>query len=390
MMAKTDTQKIEELLSRGVERIIEKDHLKRRLLSGEALRIKHGIDPTGPNIHIGRAAQFLKLKDFQDLGHKVVLVIGDFTAQIGDASDKQAMRKPLSEKEIKKNMAGYVTQIGKILDMKKAELHHNSEWLGRLSAKKLLNLAMRFTAQQVIQRRNFKERWDLSKPIGLHELGYPLLQGLDSVRVRADIEIGGSDQLFNLNMGREIQKMLGQPQQDVITLKMLFGLDGRKMSTTWGNVINILDPPQEQFGKIMSLKDELIPDYLELCTRVPIQGIKGMGARDAKAKLAKEIVSIYHGEKAALDAEEEFDRIFKEKGLPSRIPTVAVKEKSLNILDLLVKTKMCSSKSEAKRLVEQGGVELDGEIKKDWREQIEIKRGRIIRAGKRKFVKIVG
>lgn len=387
-MAKTDVKKIEELLSRGVEKIVDKEHLKKRLLSGDVLRIKHGIDPTGPNIHLGRASQFLKLKDFQELGHKIVLIIGDFTAQIGDASDKQAMRKPLSEKEVRENMKDYIKQMSKILDMKKTELHYNSEWLGKLTAKELLNLAVKFTAQQMIQRRNFKERWDRAKPIGLHELNYPLLQGFDSVKIQADVELGGYDQLFNLNTGRDVQKMFGQALQDIMTLKMLSGLDGRKMSTSWGNVININDRPQEQFGKIMSLRDELIMDYFELCTRIPLGEIKKLPPRDAKARLAREIVMIFYGKEAALAAEKEFNKIFKEGGVPSEIPAVSIEEKSLNILDLIVKARLAPSKSEAKRLVEQGGVEIDREIKRDWREQIDIKRGQIVRVGKRKFIKI--
>ncbi|MBI2041393.1 MAG: tyrosine--tRNA ligase [Candidatus Nealsonbacteria bacterium] len=387
-MKNIDSKKIEELLSRGVEQIINRDHLRKKLLLGEVLRVKHGIDPTGPNIHIGRAAQFLKLKDFQELGHKIVLIIGDFTAQIGDASDKQAMRRPLTEKDIKTNMSSYLKQISKILNVEKIELHYNSEWLKKLTAGELLDLSVKFTAQQMIQRRNFKERWEGGKPIGLHELNYPLLQGLDSVKVKADIELGGFDQLFNLNTGRDIQKIFNQEPQDIMTLKMLSGLDGRKMSTSWGNVININDSPNEQFGKVMSLRDDLILDYLELCTRIPLTEIESLSPRDAKAKLAKEIVKIYHGEKAEESAGAEFNRVFKEKQAPSDIPEVEIQEKTLNILDLLVKANLCSSKSEAQRLVEQGGVEINEEIKKDWREQIEIKRGQIIRAGKRKFVKI--
>ena len=386
---KISVSKIEELLTRGVEEVVDKEHLKGKLLSGRVLRVKHGVDPTGPKIHIGRAAQFWKLRDFQKIGHKIVLIIGDFTAQIGDASDKQAMRQPLSEKKIKENMKHYLEQIGKILDMKKVEVRYNSQWLKKLSAKDLLNLAMKFTAQQMIQRRNFKERWEQQKPIGLHELDYPLLQGFDSVVVKADIELGGSDQLFNLQAGRDIQKAFNQPPQDIIALKMLFGPDGRKMSTSWGNVINIIDPPPEQFGKIMSIKDELILDYFELATRVPLDEVKKLPPRDAKARLAKEIVSACHGEEAAIKAEQEFNRVFRDKNLPSDIPEVSVEEKEMNILDLLTKVKLAPSKSEAKRLIEQGGVEISGEIQKDWQKIIKIKKGEIIRVGKRKFVKII-
>lgn len=392
-----DPKKIEDVLTKGVEEVIERKSLLKKLKSGKPLRIKHGIDPTGPKIHIGRAVQFWKLKAFQDLGHKIVLIIGDFTAQIGDASDKQAMRKPLAEKEVKENMRNYKNQIGKILDINKAELHYNSQWLAKLTAKDILSLSMHFTAQQVIQRRNFKERWKKGKPIGLHELDYPLLQGYDSVAVRADVELGGSDQLFNLKVGREIQKIFNQPPQDIITLKMLYGLDGRKMSTSWGNVITITEKPEEIYGKIMSMKDELIPQYFELCTDIPLKEIeavkkalknKKVNPRDAKARLAREVVGLYHGKRKADWAAKEFERIFKEKKLPSRIKKVALKEAKINLLDLLMKTKLVSSRSEAKRLVAQGGVKIDGKTKKDWKEPVKIKKGLVLQAGKRKFVKI--
>jgi len=398
MPVETNHKKIEEVLTRGVEEIIDREHFKKRLLSGRILRIKHGIDPTGPQIHIGRATQLWKLKDFQELGHKIILIIGDFTAQIGDASDKQAMRRPLTAKEVKENMKDYIKQIGKILDIKKVEFHYNSEWLNKLTIKKLLNLAMNFTAQQTIQRRNFKERWERGKPIGLHELVYPLLQGYDSVAVKADVELGGFDQLFNLKIGRDVQKIFGQEPQDIITLKMLFGLDGRKMSTSCGNVINITDKPEEQFGKIMSMKDELILDYFELCTRNPSEEIKKMGKelkknqinpRDLKLKLAREIVRLYHGKKAAKRAEKEFRRVFKGKELPSRIPNISIKVKKLNILNLLVETKLTSSKSEAKRLILQKAVKINGVLKENWQEILEIKKGIVIQVGKRRFVKVI-
>ena len=398
MQIETNYKKVEEVLTRGVEKVINLNHLRKRLLSGRKLRIKHGIDPTGPKIHIGRATQLWKLKDFQELGHKIILIIGDFTAQIGDASDKQAMRRPLTAKEVKENMKDYIKQIGKILDITKVEFHYNSEWLNKLTAKELLNLAMNFTAQQTIQRRNFKERWERGKPIGLHELAYPLLQGYDSVAVKADVELGGFDQLFNLKIGRDVQKIFGQEPQDIITLKMLFGLDGRKMSTSWGNVINITDKSEEQFGKIMSMKDELILDYFELCTRIPLEEIKKMGKelkknqinpRDLKLKLAREIVRLYHGKKAAKRAEKEFRRVFERKELPSRIPNISIKVKKLNILNLLVETKLTSSKSEAKRLILQKAVKINGVLKENWQEIIEIKNGMVIQVGKRRFRKVV-
>jgi len=397
MKIDTDSKKIKEVLSKGVEEIIEKKSLEKKLKSGKRLRIKHGIDPTGPRIHIGRACQIWKLKEFQELGHQIVLIFGDFTAQIGDASDKTSMRKPLTEKEVKENMRDYKRQIGMILDMKKVETRYNSEWLKKLTWKEKLSLSMNFTAQQMIQRRNLKERWDSSKPIGLHELDYPLLQGYDSVAVKADVEIGGFDQLFNLEVGREVQRIFKQPPQDIMILKMLFGLDGRKMSTTWGNVINITDKPNEMYGKIMSMKDELIGDYFELTTKVPMKKIseikkqlkdKILNPRDAKIKLAKEIVKLYYGEKKADEAGKEFNRIFKEKKLPSKVPEVKFIKESLPILDLIFNSNLASSKSQAKRLILEKGVRINGKLITDWKEKIKLENGMIISIGKRKFVKI--
>jgi tyrosyl-tRNA synthetase len=282
--------------------------------------------------------------------------------------------------------------------MKKVEVRYNSEWLAKLNIKELLSLAMHFTAQQMVQRRNFKERWDQGKPIGVHELTYPLFQGYDSVAVKADVEIGGSDQLFNLKIGRDIQKMFGQSSQDIITSKMLSGLDGRKMSTSWGNVVTIVDNPNDMYGKIMSMKDELIPEYFELCTDISLPEVEKikkdlkfqkLNPRDTKARLASEIVKIYYSSKVAQKAEEEFNKVFKEKELPSKIAEIRIKERSLNILDLLVKTRLTDSKSEAKRLVSQKGVKINREAQDDWRKEIEIKKGLIVQVGKRKFVKLV-
>ena len=394
----TNPKKIEDVLTRGVEKIIEKESLLKKLKSGKKLRIKLGVDPTGPKIHLGRAVQFWELRTFQELGHQVVLIIGDFTAQIGDASDKTSMRKSLSEKEVKENMKGYLGQIGKILDMKKVELHHNSEWLNKLSAKDLLALSKNFTAQQMIQRRNFKERWEAGKPIGLHELDYPLFQGYDSVAVKADVEIGGYDQLFNLKVGREIQEIFGQPPQDIITLKMLPGLDGRKMSTSWKNVVNIIDEPKDMYGKIMSLKDELIPLYFELCAFLSEKESKEVkkqlnkkegNPRDLKAKLAKRIVCLYWGEEKAQKSEEEFNKIFREKNLPSKIQVLKVSKDIYPVVDLLFESKLVSSKAEAKRVISQGGVKINGKTLKDWRGDIKINGKIIIQIGRRKFVKVV-
>lgn len=391
-MTNTNLEKIQEILTRGVEGIIDGEKLEKKLLSGKQLRIKHGIDPTGPKIHLGRAAQFWKLREFQDLGHKIVLIIGDFTAQIGDASDKTAMRKSLTEKEIKANMKDYVEQIGKILNMKKVELKYNSQWFKKMKVGDFAKLQMIFTAQQLIQRRNFKERWDKGSPIGAHELDYPIFQGYDSVMVKADVETGGTDQLFNLQAGREIQKHFGQQQQGIITLKMLNGLDGRKMSTSWGNIITIIDEPNDMFGKIMSMKDELIGEYLELATCLSdeeIAKIKNLpNPRDQKAILAREIVRMYHGEKAAPEAEKEFDKVFRNREIPSEIKIFETDKKTYPILDLLCDSGLAESKNEAKRLVEGGAVEISQKRIENWRKEANIEDGMIVKVGKRKFVKV--
>ena len=402
MAINTDSKKIKEILERGIEQVINKNNLLKKLKSGKKLRIKLGVDPTGPKMHIGRAIQFWKLRAFQDLGHQIVFIVGDFTGRIGDASDKQAIRKPLTEKDIEKNLKDYKKQIGKILDMKKVEFHYNSEWLKKIKLEDFLSIAMNFTAQQMIQRRNFKERWDNGKPIGLHELSYPMLQGYDSVMIKADVEIGGYDQLFNLKTGRDMQRIFKQKPQDIMVSKMLYGLDNRKMSTSWGNVINILDSAEDMYGKIMSMKDELILHYFELATQFPLNKIadikkdikaKKLNPKDAKIILAKEIITIYHNKQAGEIAEKKFNRIFKEKKIPLDIPCLKISQKSLPILDLLMITKLSSSKKEGKRLIIQGGVST--KIKnqkskiKNWQENIKIENGMVLQVGKRKFVKII-
>jgi tyrosyl-tRNA synthetase len=398
----TKKEKIKEILSRGVEQVVDQKHLEERLLSGEVINVKHGVDPTGPRIHLGRAAQLLKLRDFQEMGHKITLIIGDFTAQIGDASDKTAMRQPISEEKVKENMVDYLPQIGRVLDLEKTKIYYNSEWLSRLTVKNLFLIAQNFTAQQMIQRRNFKERWEQEKPIGFHELLYPMFQGYDSVAIRSDLELGGYDQLFNLQTGRTVQKFFGQKPQDIMAMKMICGLDGRKMSTSWGNVINIADGAQQMYGLVMSMRDEMMFDYFELCTRVPMERVLELkkdcesgkaNPRDIKKELAGEIVSIFHGKEEAVSAGKEFENIFKEKGLPSEIVQTEIKEEELGILDLLVALKLAGSKSDAKRLVSQKGVRMgfgegELEVKDDWQEKISAEEGLIVQVGKRKFAQV--
>lgn len=392
----TKKEKIENILKSGVTDVIIGNHLKSALESGKKLRVKHGIDPTGPKIHLGRATALRKLAAFQELGHKIVLIIGDFTAQIGDASDKQAERKPLSREDVEKNMETYEKQLGLILDMGKVELHYNSEWHREQGKEDILRDAMHFTVAQMIERDNFWQRWEAKKPIGLHETLYPLLQGYDSVAIKADVEIGGNDQLFNMLCGRTMQKAYNQPPQDVLTTELMLGIDGRKMSTSWGNVILIEDVPDEMYGKIMRVPDNLIPQYFDLATDVSDKGIEeikkalsdGENPRDIKARLAREIVTIYHDQKKALKAEENFNRVFQQGQTPQKMPVAKVKGKTKNILDLLVEAGLTSSKAEARRLVLQGGVRIDGQITEDREAKIDLKNGMVVQAGKRKFVKI--
>lgn len=392
-----DEQKIKDICERGVEDVIVKEHLLAALRSGKTLRVKFGIDPTGPKIHLGRAVPLRKLKAFQDLGHQIVLIIGDFTATIGDPSDKLSKRPILTEQQIGENMRTYEQQLGKILDIKHAEIRYNSEWLGKLTLRETAQLADSFSLQQMAARRNFKDRIDKGEDVSMREMLYPLMQGYDSVVVKADVEVGGFDQLFNVTAGRAIQKQYGQPEQDILTTQMLEGTDGRKMSTSWGNVITIVDEPGDMFGKIMAIKDGLILKYFWLCTDVSQDELdayekrleQGANPRDIKIELGKKIVTLYHSQVAAEEAAAEFEKVFSKKELPEDMPTHALSKNPITFPELLVEAKLSTSKSDAKRLVEQGGVEVDGAVEKDWRKEIAFKGGEVVQAGKRKFVKIV-
>lgn len=390
-------KRIKQILEKGVEDVIEKKHLEKLLSSGKKLRIKHGIDPTGKNIHLGRAAQLWKLKEFQDLGHKIVLIIGDFTAQIGDPSDKPGGRKGLTSKQIKQNMVGYLKQIGKILDIKKTEIRYNSEWFKKLDLGNFLGIARAFSVQQLIHRRNFNERWKKEEPITLQEICYPLLQGYDSVSIKADVELGGTDQLFNLKTGRDIQRLFGQEPQNIITLQMLDGLDGRKMSTSWGNVVNINDKPKEMYGKIMSMRDEMMEQYFELCARLnekELQKIekllkeKKTNPKDLKEKLAFRITELYWGKEEAQKAQKEFEKVFKKGELPSKIRTFFAPKKEYPILDLLYHLDLAKSKSEAKRLIKEGAVRVKDKKIDDFHKTVKVAEGLIIQVGKRKFARL--
>ena len=399
MKINTNLKKIEEILTRGVEKIYPgKEELKKVLLSGKKLRIYNGIDPTG-KLHLGHSVVLKKLRQFQDLGHEVIVLIGDFTARIGDPTDKLASRKKLSEEQVKKNSANYKNLIGKILDLTKSNIRflHNEKWTNKLKPEDMLELASYFTVSRLLERDMFQERIKQGKEIHVNEFLYPIFQAYDSVTMDVDMEIGGNDQTFNMLAGRTLMKKIKNKEKFILTTKLLVDPAGKKMGKTEGNMINLDENAENMYGQIMSWPDELINLGFELCTNIPTEEIeknkkelksKKLNPRDAKAKLAKEIVALYHGKPAAQKAEKEFNRIFKKKELPSEIPSIKIAAKNINILDLLVKTKLASSKAEAKRLIEQKGVKIDDEIQEDWRKNILIKSVMIIQVGKRKFVKI--
>lgn len=393
MTINNSSKKIDELLTRGVEEIIDKNQLKKKLKSKKQLRIKFGIDPTSPNIHIGRTVPLFKLKDFQELGHKIVLIIGDFTGVIGDTSDKDSERPMLTEKQIEQNMKTYIQQIEKIINIKKCEVHYNSKWLGELNYHEISKQANVFSLNEFISRENIKKRINTGKRVSLRELLYPLMQGYDSVAIKADVEIGGTDQRFNLLAGRELQRYYNQKPQDIITNPLIEGLDNRKMSSSWGNTINLFDSANDMYGKIMSLKDELIIKYLTLTTRIDLAEIKkyqkeienGCNSKDYKMKLAFEIVKFYHSKKDAQKAEDYFVKTFSKKQTPDVM--LEIKPSSYDIITALIESGFCLTKSEARRVIEQKGIKVNKIIIDDFKKRIQ--KNNIIQKGKRFFVKVV-
>lgn len=400
-----DQEKINNLLTRGVEDIIDKEELEKELLSGASLRIKLGIDPTGPKIHLGRAIPLRKLREFQRLGHIIILVIGNFTAQIGDASDKSEKRPMLDKAKIDENLKDYKNQIGKILDLNKVEFVYNADWLSKLTLEEIIKLTECFSVQQMLARRNFKDRYENGKEISLREFLYPIMQGYDSVIIKADVEIGGFDQLFNLKAGRVLQDFYGLKKQNILTCSMLEGINGEKMSTSEGNIISIVDEPNDMFGKLMKVKDDLILKYLELCTDITEKDLKEAdkflknkenNPRDLKLKLAKDVVAIYYNEKTAKAAEDNFIETFQKGGIPDNLPEIIVndEDKEKELLEILVNNKYIKSKAEARRLFESNSIK---EISKTGEEvaekvlndvKIKVYSG-IFKIGKKKFVKIV-
>ncbi len=390
----TKDEKIRSILQRGVEEIIHKKHLESLLKGKKKLRVKLGIDPTSPNIHIGRAVVLWKLRAFQELGHQVVFIVGDFTGQIGDTSDKDAERPMLSEAEIHKNVKTYLDQAYKILDKDKTEAHYNSTWLKKLGFAEIGQLANLFGLHDFSSRENIAKRLKAGKRVSVRELLYPLMQGYDSVAVKADVELGGTDQRFNLLAGRTIQQAYGMEPQDILMMELLEGTDGRKMSSSWGNTINLNDAPDLMFGKVMSIPDKLMERYFTLATNTLWQHMEEMkksydNPRDQKLILAHAIVEQYHGANAARRAHENFVSQFSKKELPSDIPEQKIKPGTYSIVDLLVLLKLVSSKSEARRLIEQGGVKVNQQPAPEKPLVIGKKNNLIVQVGKRKFVKIV-
>jgi tyrosyl-tRNA synthetase len=372
------------LLGKGVAEVIVKEHLEKELAAGKKLRVKFGADPTSPDLHLGHAVALLKLKEFQNAGHKIVFIIGDYTARIGDPTGKSKARPALSREEIDKNAETYFAQVGKLLDVKKLEIHYNSEWFDR-EPDWAVRLTRLFTAQRILERDDFTKRLKDGVEVYLHELLYPVMQAYDSVKIEADVELGGTDQKFNMLAGRDLQRHMGLKEQDVITVPLLVGLDGaHKMSKSLGNYIGLTDEPNIMFGKIMAVPDTLIDSYYELlvggrsATRDP---------RDSKLELGQIIVDVFHGSGAGRKAQDEFIRVFSNKEKPKDIPELTLDEAELPLTELLVKTGLAKSKSEARRLVLQGGVKIDDVKQNDPAAIISLAKPVIIQAGPRKFVK---
>lgn len=397
MPSKPDLQKIHNLLNRGTVEVLVKKDLEKKLLSGKSLRIKLGIDPSGKDLHIGHMVVIRKLKEFQELGHHVLLLFGNFTGQIGDPTGKAETRKVKTQDELEANAKHYLNQVKKLLDINKIEVVWNADWLRKLNFADVVQLASNFTVAQMLERDMFQERMKINAPISVHEFMYPLMQGYDSVALKADVELGGTDQTFNLLAGRTLQKAYGHVPQDIMTVPILEGTDGKlKMGKTTNNYIGVNENPNEIYGKVMSIPDDLIVRYFELATELPLSEIEkiqralneGENPRNLKMKLAKAIVSIYHDATAATDAEKEFIEIFSKKGLPEDIEKKKVAKGTMSIIELLTEAGLASSKSEARRLIEGGGVRIDGKKVESSEEMIALKKEKLLQVGKRKFLRV--
>ncbi len=387
-------------IKKGAVDLIQADDLRQKLemsaKTGKPLRIKLGADPTAPDIHLGHTVVIRKLRAFQELGHTAIFLIGDFTGMIGDPSGKNTTRPPLTREEINLNAETYKTQIFKLLDPEKTEIRFNSEWMDKYSAADFVKLCSRVTVKQILERDDFEKRLREERPISLHELLYPLTQGYDSVALEADVELGGTDQKFNLMVGRNLQREYSQEPQVIITTPLLEGLDGvNKMSKSLYNYIGIDENPNEMFGKVMSISDDLMWRYYELLTDISPADIEKMKSsdenpRDLKVNLAKLIIKDFHSLSAAQAAEENFVRQFVNKDVPDEVEEKSISLGNYKLVDLLVQTEMVASKGEAKRLIEQGGVKLNGEKASNTGAEIEVKGEILLQVGKRKFLKVKG
>jgi len=396
-----DILKTLEIIKEGTMDIISEDDLINKLVeskkTGKPLRVKLGCDPSAPDLHLGHTIALRKLRQFQDLGHQVVFIIGDYTAMIGDPSGKSQTRKALSKEQVQKNAETYKKQVTKILDMSKAEVRYNGEWLSKLSFEDTLKLASKYTVARMLERDDFSKRFKSNTPISIHEFLYPLMQGYDSVAVEADIEIGGTDQTFNLLVGRDLQREYGQTPQVIMTFPLLEGTDGvQKMSKSLGNYIGISEEPKEMFGKVMSVSDNLMIRYFDLLNLVSKEelaqikaGIKdsSLHPRDTKAKLGRLIVARYHGEAAGAEAEAEFNRQFRDKQVPDDIPMVTIKVEGdkIGILKLMSMASICKSNSEARRMVVQKAVEIDGTKVEDDKMEVAAGKEYLVHVGRRYF-----
>jgi tyrosyl-tRNA synthetase len=390
------TLSIDYILKRGVAEIISAENFRRRLNAGKPLRLKMGFDPSKPDLHIGHAVGMRKLRQLQDLGHTVVLIVGDWTAQIGDPSGRDEARTMLTPEQVRVNAQTYMDQFFVIVDKGKTEVRWQSEWFGKFKLEDVFNLTSRFTFADMMEHETFDKRVKEGKPLSLMEMMYPLLQAYDSIAIDADVEFGGMDQKFNILQGRRLQTMLGKTPQEVFLVPLIVGTDGRKMSKSFGNTIDVRSAPSDMYGKVMSLVDSVIVEYFRLLTDVPDSELAEMqraiqegkiNPRDLKMRLARDIVTQFHGADAANQAEAEFVQVFQKRELPTDMPTFALKE-PMNVIDLMLAADLAPSRSEARRLVTQGGVRLD-DVAIEKTNAIIPARDAVLRVGRRKFVRLV-
>jgi tyrosyl-tRNA synthetase len=386
----------QELLHRGVAEIITEEEFAAKLKLGRPLLLKLGLDPSKPNLHVGHAVGLRKLRAFQDLGHRVILIVGDWTAQIGDPSGRDETRSMITADQVRQNAQTYMDQFFIIVDRARTEVRWQSEWFGKFSLADVFHLAKNFTLADMLAHETFKKRYNEGSPLTLIELMYPALQGYDSIPIEADVEFGGMDQKFNILAGRQLQERLGKPPQEVFLVPLLIGTDGRKMSKTFGNTIDLRAAPADMYGKVMSLVDSVIVEYLTLTTDTPDDEIRSIqnalqtgtvNPRDIKMRLARDIVTQFHGADAATAAEQEFVQVFQKRELPTDMPTFPIKQPT-SIVDLMMAAQLATSRSEARRLITQNGVRLDDAVVTEADAVIPVREA-VLRVGRRKFVKLV-